>query len=136
MLKETVTQKHAVCRSRVLFSHSLVLHGTSSCRDVQPPIRLAPNRGTTLRLLRLDSAQTQCRECRSVVHRCVELASPPTHFDKLIPAVKLERWLPPTHPDPLLALRDSKLSFCRVWCAVLWRCTSFVCLADRSPRVV
>ena len=67
--------------------------------DVQLPIRLAPNRKTTLHLLRADPAQTQCHECRSVVHRRVELASPPTHFGAAIPAVMLERRLPSTPLD-------------------------------------
>ena len=89
-----------------------------------------------LNLLRTDSAQTQCRECSSIVHRRVELASLPTHFDEAIPAVKLECRLPLTHPDPNPLLRDSKLSFFLVCCAVLCRCTSLVRLADRSPGVV
>ena len=61
---------------------------------------------------------------------------PPTQFDAAIPAVKLKRRFPYTHPDPLPALRDSRLSFCRVRCAVLQRSTSLVRLADGNVRVV
>ena len=109
---------------------------SSNTRSKQPPIRLAPNRGTTPGLLGADPVQTQCRECRLVVHRRVELASTPTHFDAAIPAVKLERRLLSTHPDPLPALRDFRLSCCRVRCAVLLRCTPLVRFADGTSRVV
>ena len=104
-------------------------------RDVQPPIRIAPYPGTTLHLLRDNPAQMQrraCRYCGSVCYRCVEFASPPTHYDTAIPAVVLEYRPLTTHPDSLFAPLDSRLGFFRVRCVVLWRCASLVLLANRN----
>ena len=72
---EKQSPKSTLSVALVFFSRSLVLRGTSSCRDVQPTIRIAPNHGTTLGLLRADPAVTHCRECLLVVHGRVERAS-------------------------------------------------------------
>ena len=61
---------------------------------------------------------------------------PPNSLLRSNSSCRLRAPPPTTHSDPLSALLDSTLGFCRVRCVNFWRCASLVSFADGSPHHV